>query len=122
MMKPPLLHLLPHASLLQLMRCCCGSDAAAAHLLASSITQQVEQQPSPHASRANTSLLLHACDGVDITHPLHIIRSNAVEILAARAVQHVSAAAAAVSPSPSSSCSLFVAAAVAMRTGLGFRV
>ena len=69
--------------------------------------------------RSLTSLLLHACDVTDSNHPLHVIASDSVELIAQHSLRQVLAAA---SSSPSSldstlPCSLFLASAVASRAG-----
>ena len=106
----------------------CDSHVSAVQFLSSFLLKQIVAHCSEHlyhtpvshcqimrASRSFASLLLHACDAVDSTHPLHTIASDTVEALAAHASQQVMAASSL--PQSSLSCALFVAAAVASRAG-----
>ena len=68
------------------------------------------------ACRSVSSLLLHACDVTDSSHPLHVIASDAVELIASHVVQQVRAAASS-APSSQHASLLFVAAAIASRAG-----
>jgi hypothetical protein len=111
---------------------CHGSNSGAAKFLSSFITSRISAHFSPSnsmrtpvhhsqmsASRFLSSLILHACDAIDSSHPLHVIASDTVESVAAVAVREVEAVSSSPPSSASSSlpCTLFVAAAIASRTG-----
>ena len=116
----------------QVLRWCHGSNSGAAKFLSSFITSRISTHFSPSnstrtcvshnqisASRSLSSLILHACDAVDSSHPLHSIACDTVESIAEFAVREVEA----VTSSPPSSalsslpCLLFAAASIASRTG-----
>jgi hypothetical protein len=114
----------------QVLYCSCGSSAAAVKCLAASATsmgcsfsngdlEDLSQKPvfmKMLACRSVSSLLLHACDVTDSSHPLHVIASDAVESIASHVVQQVRAVASS-APSSQHASLLFVAAAIASRAG-----
>jgi hypothetical protein len=111
-------------TLAQVICRCSGSVAAAAQLLSTSLSGMQHISPETTlqplyvhmlAARSLASLLLFACDVTEGSHPLHIIASDAVELIASHAVQQVMTVAS--SSPPSLSYPLFAAAAVASRAG-----
>jgi hypothetical protein len=121
----PFIPLFPFLTTPQVLCWCCGSHSAAVEFISSTMTSNVlgtYMQPlytQMLSCRSLTSLLLHACDVTDTNHPLHVIASDSVELIAQHSLRQVVAAAAS---SPSTSdlslpCSLFLASAVASRAG-----